>query len=50
MEPNPLRLLYGNGSDLTNAKAVQRRAGCKLITQTTMLKLIDVAKDRGAKN
>jgi hypothetical protein len=50
MEPNSLRLLYGNGSDQTNAKVVQRRARCKLITQTTMLKLIDVTKDRGTKD
>jgi len=49
MEASSLRLLYGRGSDLTNAKAVQHRAKCKLITQTTMLKLIDVANERGAK-
>jgi len=43
-----MRLLYGKGVELTNKKAVQRRAKCKLITQTTMLRLIDVAKDKGA--
>ncbi len=48
MQENTLRLLYGNGSDITNEKAVQRRAQCKMITQTTMLSLIDVAKERGA--
>ena len=48
MQENTMRLLYGNGSDITNEKAVQRRAQCKMITQTTMLSLIDVAKERGA--
>jgi plasmid rolling circle replication initiator protein Rep len=48
MKDKSLRLLYGKGTDLSNQKAVQRRAKCKLITQTTMLKLIDVAKDKGA--
>lgn len=43
-----MRLIYGNGSELKNAKAMQRRAKCKLITQTTMLQLIDVAKEKGA--
>lgn len=45
-----MRLLYGNGSDLTNVKTVQRRARCKMITQTTIPKLIDVATERGAKD
>ena len=45
-----MRLLYGNGSDITSEKAVQRRAQSKLITQTTMLSLIDVAKERRAKD
>jgi hypothetical protein len=40
--------VYGKGTELTNSKAVQRRARCKLITQTTMLQLIDVAKEKGA--
>jgi hypothetical protein len=31
-----------------NEKALQRRARCKIITQTTMLSLIDGAKERGA--
>jgi hypothetical protein len=48
MQENPMLLLYGNGSDITNDKAVQRRARCKMITQTTMLSLIDVATERGA--
>ena len=48
MQKKPLILLHGNGSDLSNTKGVQRRARCKLITQTTMLKLIDVAKEKGA--
>ena len=48
MQGNPMRLVYGNGSDVTNEKAVQRRALCKLITQTTMLSLFDVAKERCA--
>ena len=48
MQENPIRRLYGNGSDIRNEKAVQRRARCKMITQTTMLSLIDVAKERGA--
>lgn len=48
MEQNPTRVLYGKGSDLTNTKATQRRARCKQITQTTMLHLIDIAKEKGA--
>lgn len=48
MKQNPVRMLYGRGVELTNAKAVQRRAKCKLITQTMMLRLIDVAKETGA--
>jgi plasmid rolling circle replication initiator protein Rep len=43
-------LLYGNGSDLSDQKAKERRAICKFITQKTMLSLIDVAKERGAKD
>jgi hypothetical protein len=43
-------VLHGKGADLTNPKAVQRRAKCKLITQTIILKLIDVAKEKGAKD
>lgn len=49
MQKNPVVLLYGKGSDLTNLKMIKRRARCKLITQTTMLQLIDVAKVKGAK-
>lgn len=49
MPENPLILLHGKGADLTNPKAVQRRARCKLITQTIMFQLIDVAKEKGAK-
>ncbi len=45
-----MRVLFGKGSELSNTKAVQRRAKCKLITQTTILRLIDVATDRGAKD
>lgn len=41
-------VLYGKGTALNNSKAVERRAKCKLITQTTMLTLIDVAKEKGA--
>ena len=41
-------LLHGNGSDLTNTKALQRRARSKLITQSMILKVIDVAKERKA--
>lgn len=48
MQQNPLILLHGSGADLTSAKAVERRARCKLITQTLMLKLVDVAKEKGA--
>jgi hypothetical protein len=47
---NPLILLHGKGADLTSPKAVKRRARCKLITQTTILQLIDVAKEKGAKD
>jgi plasmid rolling circle replication initiator protein Rep len=50
MQENPLIMLHGKGSDLTNLKAVQRRAKCKLITQITMLQLIDIAKEKGAKD
>src|SRR4051812_2684111 len=50
MQQNPLIILHGKGADLTNQKAVQRRARCKLITQTTMLQLIDVAKEKDAKD
>jgi hypothetical protein len=50
MQENTMRLLYGKGSDVTDYRAVQRRARCKVITQTTMLSLIDVAKERGAKD
>jgi plasmid rolling circle replication initiator protein Rep len=48
MAKEPVRMLYGKGVALTDKKAVQRRARCKLITQTTMLRLIDVAKEKGA--
>lgn len=41
-------ILHGNGSDLSNPKAIERRARCKIITQTTMLYLIDIAKERRA--
>jgi hypothetical protein len=41
-------LLHGNGSDLNNPKAIERRARCKTITQALMLRLIDVATKRGA--
>lgn len=50
MENANTRVLYGKGSDITNDKAVQGCARCKLITQTTILKLIDVARERGAKD
>jgi hypothetical protein len=50
MQQNPLIILHGRGADLTNEKAVKRRARCKLITQTTMLQLIDVANEKGAKD
>lgn len=48
MQRNPLVILHGTGSKLSNVKAVKRRARCKLITQTIMLRLIDVAKSKGA--
>lgn len=41
-------LLHGRGSAITDAKAVQHRAKSKLITQTVMLRLIEIATDRGA--
>jgi hypothetical protein len=41
-------LLRGTGSDLTNKKAIERRARCKIITQKTILCLIDIAKEKGA--
>jgi hypothetical protein len=50
MQQNSLIILHGKGADLTNPKAVLRWARCKLITQTTMLQLIDVAKEKGAKD
>jgi hypothetical protein len=43
-------LLYGKGSDLSDAKAKRRRVKCKMITQKTMLALIDIAKEKGAKD
>ncbi|MFL5742751.1 MAG: hypothetical protein ACJ75B_21205 [Flavisolibacter sp.] len=46
MQRNTLIVLYGKGADLTDPKAIQRRARCKLIAQTTILKLIDVAKEK----
>jgi hypothetical protein len=50
MNQQPLILLHGNGSELSNRKSVQRRAKCKLITQKTMLALIDAAKKWDAKD
>ena len=49
-EYQKLLLVHGNGTDLSNSKAIQRRAKCKLITQKTILGLIDVAKERQAKD
>lgn len=44
----PVIILHGSGSPITNDKALQRRAKAKLITQTVMLRLIEVATERGA--
>lgn len=44
-----MRLLYGNGSDITKDKSILRHARCKLITQSLMLRLVDIAKEKGAK-
>ncbi len=44
------KLVYGMGTDGNNTKALEGRAKCKLITQKTMLQLIDVAKEKGAKD
>lgn len=41
-------LVHGKGTALNNLKAVERRAKCKLITQTTILSLIDKPKEKGA--
>lgn len=41
-------LLYGRGTDLTDRKAIHRRAKAKMIARKTMLNLIDVAKEKGA--
>jgi hypothetical protein len=40
-------ILTGNGSDLSNNKAIKGRAKRKLITQKMVLSLMDVAKDKG---
>lgn len=40
--------LYGKGSDISNKKSNLRRAKCKLINQKTMMKLADVAREKGA--
>lgn len=39
--------ITGNGSDLSNTKALQGRAKRKTITQKMMLSLMDVAKEKG---
>jgi hypothetical protein len=41
-------LLRGAGSAITNEQGKQRRAKAKLITQTVMLRLIEIATERGA--
>jgi len=43
----PDKMVFGNGSDLSDKQAWERRAKRKLITQRLMLALVDVAKKRG---
>lgn len=43
----PVIIVRGNGSDLSNSKALNGRAKRKLITQTMSLSLIDVLKNKG---
>ncbi|GAA0723862.1 hypothetical protein GCM10009430_27750 [Aquimarina litoralis] len=40
-------IVNGNGSDLNNNKALKGRAKRKIITQSLMLRLIDIAKEDG---
>lgn len=42
-------LLTGNGSELANTKTIQGRAKRKMITQTMVLRLIDVVEKKGKK-
>jgi hypothetical protein len=41
-------LVSGAGVDLPNKQSIHRRGKCKFITQTVILKLINVAKEKGA--
>jgi len=46
----PAIRLYGKGSAITDYDSLHRRAKSKQITQVTMLHLVDVARERGAKD
>ena len=48
--PQPNILVYGKGTDQSKEQALQGRAKRKIITQTLMLSLIDIAKEKGAKD
>lgn len=43
-----LKIIRGAGSPVTNVQAREHRAKAKLITQTVMRPLIEIATDRGA--
>lgn len=42
------KLVFGLGSDLTDKKALKRKAKCKAVTQKIILSMIEVAKKKGA--
>ena len=46
--PHKELVVFGNGTDGNNEKALKGRAKRKLITQKLMLQLIDIAKEKGA--
>lgn len=43
----PLKLVYGNGSDLCNEEAMKKKAKQKFVTNSLMLQLVKIAEEDG---